>query len=373
MPAMQEVNGIKRIPLEVGMYEQAARTGKSFSGWLEEYQIEKGMEPTPYFGLTNFEVALKQASLAKQGKEVPKTAFEMQLEAHDVKAFGMYTDKVDKFFVGSGTSVLFPEFISNRVYAGSLQGSIVPRLVAIMSGIDELSFAKLYLEDQEKDREWKKVAGKTEFPTTTIKHGKQNISLGKFGRTLDYGYEILMAARINIFALAIERMGKQIGLQESDALINVLFNGDGALSTSNGLLADNTQSVETSGSITKKDVIKLASALPQPYQLNKAVAKKDRAIDIRDALSDMSNPAAQWGMTSLTLPEVIEWDRDVISDPDKVIGVDSANAIEYVTNDAFHLQETDKVITNQSVKTVISKRSAFSVVDQNAIGALDAS
>ncbi len=353
--------------LEIGMYDEAARRGKSFGEWLEEYRVEKGEQPSEYWGLANYEKELKRLSYLRKGEDPPLSAFEMALQAHDIKAFGMHTDRVEKFFQSADTSVLFPEFISNRVYAGALSASIVPEFVAVTSVITGLDFRKLYLEDSQASRELKKTARGAEFPQTQIKAGKQSISLAKFGRNILFDYEVIYATPINIYAVALQRIGKQIGLDESDALVNALLNGDG---NNNGLKAEQTCQTATSGSIVKKDIITFASTLPQPYALNAFVGRKSNMIDFRDALSDMQNPVAQWGQTGMILPRGVEWDRDIVPS-DKLVGVDTAHAIGYVTNDSMNLTETERIIAKQQVRTVVSKRSAFDVIDPQAIGCLE--
>ena len=355
------------LKLEIGMYDEAARRGKSFSEWLETYRVEKGQEPSAYYGLTQYERELKRLSCLRKGEDPPLTAFEMELQEHDIKAFGLYTDRVEKFFQTADTSVLFPEFMSNRVYAGALSASIVPEFAAVTSVISGLDFRKLYLEDTESGRQLKKTARGAEFPQTQIKAGKQSISLAKYGRTILFDYEVVYATPINIYAVALQRIGKQIGLDESDALIEALLNGDG---NGNGLQSEQTRQTATSGSIVKKDIISFASALPQPYALNVFVGRKGSMIDFRDALSDMQNPVAQWGQTGMILPRGLEWDRDVVPS-DQLIGVDSGHAIGYVTNDAMNLTETERIIAKQQVRTVVSKRTAFDVIDPAAIGCLD--
>ncbi len=355
------------LKLEIGMYDEASRRGKSFGEWLEHYRVEKGEKPSEYFGLTNYERERKRLACVRKGVEPPLTAFEMELEAHDVKAFGLFTDRVEKFFQTADTAVLFPEFIANRVYAGALGASIVPEFVAVTSVITGLDFRKLYLEDTQSGRELKKAARGTEFPETQIKAGKQSISLGKYGRAILFDYEVVYATPINIYAVALQRIGKQIGLDESDAMIYALLNGDG---NSNGLESAQTKQTAASGSIVKKDIITFAAALPQPYSLNRFVGRKVKMIDFWDALSDMQNPVAQWGQTGMNLPRGFEWDRAIVP-TDKLVGVDSSQAVGYVTNDAMNLTETERIIGKQQVRTVVSKRSGFDIIDQDAIGCLE--
>jgi len=358
---------VKKIEFEKDMYQHAAGLGKSFSQFAEDYIVEKGNDPTEYHGLSNYEVAMKKRQYRAEGKVAPLTAFEMMLEQEGIRAFGQSTDTVEKFFQSSGASVLFPEFIANRVYAGALMASIVPQLVAVTTTITGLDFRKIYLEDTEPDRQLAKANRGGEFPETRIKVGKQNVALKKYGRTLLFDYESVYNTPINMYAAVLQRVGAQIGIDESDDLIYTLINGDG---NSNGLESAQTTTTETTTAITKLDIIKFAAVLPQPYKLTKFVGKKAYMIEFWDALSDMQNPAAQWGQTGMTLPIGIEWNRDVVT-ADRFFGVDPNFAVGYVTNDAMLLQETDKIINKQQIMTVVSKRSAFDIIDQDAIGCLD--
>lgn len=349
------------------MYDEAANKGKSFSGWAEDHIVEQGNEPTIYKGLSNFEIFALKRQLKAAGETVPLTAYELLLQQEGIRAFGEHTDFVSKFFESAGATVLLPEFIANRVYAGALLSSIVPQFVAATQVINALDFRKLYLEDTEPDRQLGKSGRGGEFRRIQIKVGKQNVALKKYGAILDFDYEVVSMAPINLYSVVLQRIGTQIGIDESDDMIYAWINGDG---NSNGLEAGQTVETTTSGAITKLDIINLASALPQPYKLTKFVGKKTYMRLFWDALSDMQNPAAQWGQTGMTLPLGIEWDRSVVT-ADRLIGVDPNLACTYITNDAMTLQETDRIIAKQQIETVISKRSAFDIIDQDAIGCLD--
>jgi hypothetical protein len=358
---------VKKIEFEKDMYQHAAGLGKSFSQFAEDYIVEKGNDPTEYHGLSNYEVAMKKRQYRAEGKVAPLTAFEMMLEQEGIRAFGQSTDTVEKFFQSSGVSVLFPEFIANRVYAGALQASIVPQLTAVTTVISGLDFRKLYLEDTEPDRQTAKGNRAGEFPETQIKVGKQNVALDKYGRTLVWDYEAVYNMPINVYGTMLQRVGAQIGIDESDDLIYTLINGDG---NSNGLESAQTATTATTATIVKKDIISFAAALPAPYQLTKFVGKKAYMIEFWNTLSNMTNPAAQWGEVGIPLPMGIVWDRSVVT-ADRFFGVDTNYAIGYFTNDAVLMTEADRIITKQQVRTVVSKRSAFDIIDQDAIGCLD--
>ena len=73
-----------KISLELGMYDEAANKGKGFGAWMEDYIVEKGNDPTPYFGLTNNEVFAKRRELNAKGQPVPMTAYEMLLQQEGI-------------------------------------------------------------------------------------------------------------------------------------------------------------------------------------------------------------------------------------------------------------------------------------------------
>lgn len=365
---MAEIKKLKN--LEKGMYEEAAKSGKSFSVWLEDHITTNeggAFEPTPYKGLTQFEVAQKRRALKANGQDIPPTAYELALAANEIKAFGAYTDRVGKFFQNSNTTVLFPEYIQNRVYAGALQASIIQNFVAETVVIEGLDFKKIYLQDTEADRQTSRVTRGGEAPKKHIKVGKESVALEKYMVNMVFDYESVYDTPLNLYSLTLQRVGQQIGIDESDDMVYAMINGDG---NSNGLESAQTENATTSGAIEKLDIIKLASALPLPYKLDVFVGKKAYMQKFWDALSDMQNPAAQWGQTGMQLPMGFEWDRNVLTS-DYFIGLDSNLTMGYVTNDTVMMTETDRIIAKQQVETVVSKRGKFNILDQDGIGALD--
>lgn len=358
---------LKKINPEIGMYNEAANKGLSFSTWLEDYHVVQGYDPTIYKGLSNSErVALKK-TLKAQGKEVPLSAYEMLLADADIKAFGAITDTISKFFQNSSTVALFPEFMSNRVYAGAIRASLVPRLIAETVIIQGFDYRKVYLDDTEAERQTAQVGRGAEIPEAHMSVSTQLSSLKKYGRTLKFDYESVENTPLNLYGQALMQVGDQIGVDETDDVIYALINGDG---NSNGLQSAQTVTTTATTVISKLDIIKFASALPAPYQLDVFVGKKAYMQVYWDTLSDMQNPAAQWGMTGMQLPVGLEWDRSVVTS-DRFFGVDSRRTASYVTNDTVLMTETDRIINKQQVMTVFTKRSNIAVIEKNAIGCLD--
>lgn len=357
-----------KVKLEKGMYQDAASQGISFAQFIEDVAVKDwGWEETDYRGKSPLERIKLKREKAAAGLPIPATTFEKLLEKYDVHAWGMQTDNISKFFVNADVATLFPEYISNRIYSAMLATSLVEPFLAETVIIKGLEFKKIYLEDTEPQRQLIRRARGAEFPKTKINVADQSVMLAKYGRTLEFDYEVLQSSPLGLYNIVLNRIGTQLGIDKTDELIYVLINGDG---NSNGLASAQTQTTTTSTAIAKKDIIKLNRALPTPYKLNKFFGRKDYLIEYDDALSDMTNPSAQWGATTIKLAEAYEWDRSVLTS-DRFIGVDSRYAVGLVTNDTVMLTETEKIITKQKVNTVCSTRLAYNVIDQNAIGCLD--
>lgn len=354
--------------IDKGVYVEAAKSGSSVSMWLEDVMPKDfGYEPTIYQGLTYMEKEMLRRKLDLKGEPVPKTAFELALDSFGIKAFGQFTDKVDKFYQTPGASVLFPEYISNRVYFGQLQASLVKDFIAETVIIEGNDFSKVYLQDAEEERQTSRVARGAEAPSKEFRVGKQTVSLEKYMIKLSIDYEAIYNTPLNLYSVSLQRVGAQLGIDETDDLVYVLLNGDG---NSNGLEAAQTKTSVATTKIEKLDIITLADSLPLPYRLDKFVGRKTYMLKFWDALSDMQNPAIQWGQTGMALPMGFEWDRSILT-ADRFVGVDSRLGISYVTNDAVVMTETDRIIDKQQVMAVMSKRGKFSIIDQDAIGCLD--
>ena len=363
-------NPDKLKKLEKGMFDQAAKDGLPIVPWLERHMTtpEGGeFEKTPYYDMSNYDKEIYRNQLRKENKDIPPDALEILLQIHGIKAFGTSTDKVEKFWQSSQTAVLFPIYVTNRIYATAMRAGLVPQFIAETTVIDGLDFRKIYLEDSEKDRQMAITSRGAEAPSKHFKVKKEDVSLIKFMIQVDFDYESIYNTPLNLYNTALARIADQFGIDETDDLIYVLINGDG---NSNGLESAQTVETVTTTAIEKLDIIGLKSALPEPYELDVFVGRKAYMRKYWDALSDMQNPAQQWGMTGMTLPRGYNWNRTIVT-ADRFFGVDSKRTIGYVTNDTMIMTETDRIIDRQVVKTVLSKRSKFHVIEQDGIDCLD--
>lgn len=365
---LKQTDEAKLKVLEKGMIVEANAKGMSFSQWLEDWYVnEKKFEPTPYYGLTNIErVRMKMAARAA-GKIPEASALDIIMKAHNITVNGPTSDRVGKFFEFPSSAVLYPEFISNKVFASMIMNAVYAQMIAETIVIKGMDFKRITLVDAEVDRQTRRTVAGAEFPTTIIKVADVQNELKLYGRTIEVPYKAIENTPIAIYGLFISRFGQQLGVDKTDDLILSLLNGDG---NSNGLSGTYTVSSISTTAVTKDDIIALASALTEPYQLTVAVAQKAVARKFWGSLSDMQNPALQWGQTGLPLPKLYCWDRSALTS-DLILGVDKNVAAAEVTNDTAMLMEVDRIITQQIQQTVVSTRSTFVNLDQKGIGALD--
>ena len=98
--------GYDNLRLEKGMYRQG---GKSFT------QVLESLDPSENYRGT-----------ALEGTD----AFQRQLKRFGIRAKGVGSSPVEKFFATSDSAVLFPEFIARTVRAGMEENDILPSIVA---------------------------------------------------------------------------------------------------------------------------------------------------------------------------------------------------------------------------------------------------
>jgi len=352
--------------LESGMYKQATDAGLPFSMFLEKYVVEKGLDPTPFYGISNSDRLAYKAQMHAQGQPVPKAAFELFCDAAGVKAFGSYTDTVGKFFQ-AGIGVLFPEFVMNRVYAGAMRTSIIDKLIAERIMIQGFDFKSMYMKDVDDDLQLRQIGPGVNIPTVEIKIQGEDLYVRKFARGLLFNYEQLQYATLNYYGVMLQRIGDKIGADQSNDAIYTLKNGDG---NNNGLHANYTASTTTSGSIAKLDLIKFSSVLDRPYQLDVYVGKKAMMHKVWDVMSSMTNPLTQWAQTGIPMPTGIDWDSTAYDD-DLLLGCDRMRTAAYITNDSGVMTETDRIIARQQVMTTMTLYGVVKINDQKGIGALD--
>lgn len=364
-PLRSENFWIGKDGLDEGIYKEAAKQGKTVSMLLEDMKADKKSEPTPYQGMTKGQVMQMRKSMQSAGQLVPLTALEECFKQSGIKAFGSYRDPYNKFFEIADMDVLFPEYVSDRVYTSMMLIPLVSEFVAGEVVVPSEFYLKIYLNDVEDDRQLREVSRGAEFPTTRVQVGKHQIRLVKYGRVLEMAYEDTEQRGSMVLDAALRKIAMQIMIDATDDMVYTLLNGDGNSSTT----PTNTTSSTTTGVVVLDDLIAWATNLNSPYKMNKFVGRKTYLRKYYKPLASFVDPVATWGFVGLDLPKPFEWDRSVLTS-DIFIGVDQRFAIEHLTMGG-PMTETDKLIRKQVNGTAISWRSGFSIIDPIAVGKFD--
>jgi len=351
--------------LDKDIYVEAANDGMTVSMYLEKMRSKRLEKKSDYDGMTYPEVFAYKHALIAKGEVPPLTAIEECFKYADIKISGQFTDPVGKIYQFSDLDVIFPEYISNKIYAGLLKESLVPKLVAETSVVDSIDFHKIYIEDTEAQRQTGKISIGGEMATTKISVGKRSIYLQKYGRYLEVAYEEIDKVRFNMFGRILERVGQQIQIDETDDMINVLINGDGNTDSTPGTTVES----DATGTVATADVIEWVTCLPTPYRMTDMIGKKALLVEYYSVFFGLSAPSDQIGVTKLVFPEVHEWDRTIVTS-DYFIGIDKRYAVEHITSGNV-LTESEKIIKRQINGTAVSIRDAFSIIDNDAVAIFD--
>jgi hypothetical protein len=369
---------LKKVKLEAGMYIQARQEKMSFTQWIEKYlAVDKQIVGSPYVNESGiakslYEIVQEKRRMKAMNLPMAPTAFELLLEAKGISAYGRSTSKVNKFFSSSDpmNRVLFPEWISTVVYYDHLDMSVLENLISNIIIIDGHTFTKRKIDDVSTTGAFElgETVQGTSFPRIDVQLSETSNELRKYGAWLRYTYESIENMTLNQFRTEVlSIIARKIALSKSARVIYVLINGDG---TSSGLPAGNIETSNNTGVIDRYDIMNFITSTSQGYQINAAVTPITYWRLYHATMSEMTNPQAQKAEMNIPFPMVYRWDGSYLT-ADYVLGVDNRYAAAWFTNDNMTLEESEKVITDQTVNQVISIRGEAVILDANAIGALN--
>jgi hypothetical protein len=342
------------IKLEKDMYLEAQTKGLSFADFLEE---------------------LDPSERDPQDKIVGLTAWQRQLKEYGIKTSGPNASTLEKFFATSSSTVLFPHYVSTQIHAGILAASIVPAITAARTKIESHTYDGLWMAETEQDRQLRRVDEGVHLPTVEITTAEHSVKLKKFGRMLQASYEALRLTKLPVISVFLQRIGAQLGIDESDWALQTIIAGDG---NSNGITDTN---VDVTNNLDYDDMTKLWLAFGQGYECNVIIAI-DAMIRLILNLNEFKDPYAGFRFQAegkLINPlgaQLIRWAsaagfyNGATAVPEWIIAIDKRYCLEEVYEQDV-MVENDKLINKQLERTTVSKWSGFVKLDVNAAQALD--
>lgn len=325
----------EHIRLEKGMY---SRSDKTFSQILEE------QDPSEYYRGTPME-----------GYD----AFQRQLKRFDIHVKGPDSDRVEKFFHTSDSSVLFPEFVSRVVHQGMDENSILPAVTATVTDVEGMDYRSCVSVPTEADKTMSRVEEGSNIPATTMRLRENLIHLQKRGRMLVASYEAIRFQKLDLFAVTLRQIGAYIGRMHLEDAINVIINGDGNDNPAPAFAVGTAPITGTAGTLTYSALLDFWNQF-DPYTMNTMLVGNDTMLQMLK-LPEFQNPLTGLnfqGTGTLTTPLGATLLRTSAVPSGTIIGLDKNYALEMICDGEVSV-EYDKLIDRQLERAAITSISGF--------------
>ena len=334
--------GYDNLRLEKGMYRQS---GKSFT------QVLESLDPSENYRGT----ALENTD-----------AFQRQLKRFGIRAKGVDSSPVEKFFATMDSAVLFPEYIARTVRQGMEENDILPNIVATTTVIDAMDYRSIYSVPTDEDKELKDVAEGTEIPTTEIKTKEHLVNLKKRGRMLVASYEAIRFQKLDLFSVMLRQIGAYMQKQLLQDAVNVIMNGDGNENPATIYSVGSSPMTGNSGTLTYNQLVEFWAQF-DPYTMNTILCSTPTMTAMLK-IPELQNPLTGLnfqGTGKLSTPLGAQLFRSNVVDDDMIIGLDNRYALEQVRAGDV-MVEFDKIIDRQLERAAISSISGFAKICDGA-------
>ena len=330
--------GYDNLRLEKGMYRQS---GKSFT------QVLESLDPSENYRGT----ALENTD-----------AFQRQLKRFGIRAKGLDSSPVEKFFATMDSAVLFPEYIARTVRQGMEENDLLPNIVATTTVIDAMDYRSIYSAMEDADQELKDVAEGAAIPTTEIKTKEHLVSLSKRGRMLVASYEAVRFQKLDLFGVMLRQIGAYIQKQQLADAVDVLMNGDGNSNAARVFTVGTSPMSGTKGKLAYDQMVEFWGQF-DPYTMNTILCSTGTMTNILK-ISELQNPLTGLnfqGTGKLTTPLGAQLHRTGTVEGGLIIGLDNRYALELVRAGDV-LVEYDKLIDRQLERAAITTIAGFAKI-----------
>ena len=334
--------GYDNLKLEKGMYRQ---TGKSFT------QVLESMDPSENYRGT-----------ALEGTD----AFQRQLKRFGIRARGMGSSPVEKFFATMDSAVLFPEYIARTVRQGMEENDILPAIVATTTNIDSMDYRSIYSVPSEEEKRLEDVAEGAAIPETVVRSKEHLISLTKRGRMLVASYEAIRFQKLDLFGVMLRQIGAYIQKQQVADAVKVLTEGDGNENAARAFTVGTGPISGTRGTLGYNQLVEFWAQF-DPYCMNTILCSNStltRMLKIPELQNPLTGLNFQ-GTGKLSSPLGAQLCRTSAVADDTIVGIDNRYALELVR--AWDVMvEYDKLIDRQLERAAITSISGFGKICDGA-------
>ena len=317
---------------------------------FNEVKLEKGMY---HLAGKSFVQALEEADPGKQYAGTPLAqldAYERQLKRFDIRVSGAGCDRVEKFFTTTESAVLFPEFVRRAIVQG-MREAVLDEITAVVTRCESNRYQGVVLTET---AAYSTTNEGSAMPDSTITESDSVVSLAKYGRTIKASYEAVRQQKLDVFALMLRRVGKELADSVTGAALDVLVDSVTA-TTVTGLAYGDLAALY--GSFTSFD---MKAVLVSPGVMAE--------ILVMDEMLEASSK----DVTEIRLPFGTRLINCKQLDDDTVIGLDTDFALEQIRSSEVVL-ETDKLIDRQLDCIGVSINVGFRALMSGAVKVLEIS
>ncbi len=375
------------------LYREAAERGMSLSAYLDTQ-----METDYNDGLDSFERLLQAADIVTVSQA----------------AYGRYADRFERFFQNEATRALLPEwwarqyrkaahqtpaqratFLSEDYAAGGWERpyamadilrvqkqltAAIPlaALVGLTTPIDSNVYKAAYLNHEGNEANFRmvRVGEGAQVPTMKVTTADREITLYKYGRSLDASYETLRRQRMDKIALFIQLMAVQAEVDKVATVIDVVVNGDGNSGTSAETHNLTTlDSAATAGTLTLKGWLAFQMEFANPYMLGVALAPSAMALQVMLLSAGTANyPIVSYGnmpiggVTPINQdfagPVPLGWTGDAPAN--KIVGWDPRMTVERVFEIGAEIAEVERFTKTQIQSLTMTETEGYAIMDAGA-------
>ena len=384
LPRYESAKDVPMTTVEQGvtLYKQSIDAGMTFWQYLEMVQPSK-----PSDNLTAFERQLQLNGIIVQSRP----------------DLGLYSSPGEYFFQSDrpGSAILFPVLLQKTALWTKLKAFVdINKIVATTRTITGTSaYSALSIDDSNitgatttaHGRRFR-VDQKGNFPSVSIGWSEKTNAVAKHGVQLNWTYEFVRRASIELMQTVVARIMIQDQLELFNEAVNVIINGDGSANppctvktlkktaagaTPNQIVCDAT----VAGELTYETWLKFIGN-SRPYTFNAVFGNLNTLVKF----VTMSRPTMDPAEIITNLLEAKNQGTAKLDTPlfpnvtlflaegmpvDKLLAVDTSFALERVIELGSDLKEVERVIQNQTEAMVISIADNVSKIFNDAAQLLD--
>lgn len=371
LPEGHRIEVIRQDPKDINltpqMYSQAADRKMTFTSLLEEIDPSERNAKGEIIGLDAFERQLQRFGIVT--RTLPGT--------------GVFASTGERFFQSNTpeSSILFPEFVNRVARMAIFEPDTVDELIGNTRPITGSVYESLRISWSENKVLKRRVTEGTAFPEATIEWSQEANRVFKYGVAINTTYEFIRQCPLDLLATVIMIIVKQNRLREADDAITVLRSDMNATyqTNANGASGEDPSSASgaTPRNLTFRGFLRWSMRF-FPYSLTTLVANTETLLTLITLAKPNLDPfqvlsAMQQGPEGpgFTLVQGF-WNNYRLvynsSIPEnKILGINKNYALERIVEIGADLVETEKIISRQFNKMVISESHGYSKVMPSCI------